>query len=423
MSSVSSSDVSKLNDWTPSRTLPVPTTNFSKADAGVKLQTTGKLVGNSSSNPNCNSNTYTNPNKNPQNPNVRNGPSLRDYITDQHYSDFPQSQSKTGQLNLAGSPTMPPISRQRVHYPKSKQLITDNYDGSTPWVPGGAASSAGGPDAPVGKRSNSKSNSRSNPIIAPDTPRSRSLMSGTAQKLTGGGAPSSPAPASSLSPAHTRLYTDPSPPPYSNNNNNNNNNSSQKLKFNACRQVMDVLEKHDVKLKKTFYHTDVEDSKNIVVRTNHTYTELTKVLQDLGAKVDETAVRTAFQTDRNVENVTFSQVTAKATDTVYPGAAMADKDFFKPLPREGKRIGNGPGARHNTFRNNFLDHDMTPSTRNDRSYVERHMDGVQSHNNNNYYNNNNNNNSPQPQQQQQPQYHHQHDDVPLSRWSNKAVER
>ena len=46
---------------------------------------------------------------------------------------------------------------------------------------------------------------------------------------------------------------------------------------------MDILEKHDYKLKKTFQHTDTT-ADSIRVRSNHTISELTGVLRDFGGK-------------------------------------------------------------------------------------------------------------------------------------------
>jgi len=296
-------------------------------------------------------------------------------------------------------------------------------DGSVPWVPA-AAGGGGGADAPIGVKSSRKrmvtGRSNINDVIVLDTPTSQSLMSGTAKKLAEGGAPDSPAPKQAPSPAHTRIFESegrqvmhvkPSPPrgvekvdP---------DEKARRMKFNACRQVMDVLEKHDYKLKNTFYHYESPKTKNpsaeksSVVRTNHTIGELTNALVNLGAKVDESAVRAAFGDEKkgSAENITYSQLAAKATDTVYPGASNGDPDFFKPLPREGKRVGCGPGAKHNTFRSTFLDHDMTPSIREETSYVEKYSS------------------SRQVEQQPQTQVGGGRNDSTYMRWTDKSVDR
>lgn len=188
------------------------------------------------------------------------------------------------------------------------------------------------------------------------------------------------APENPVSPAHTRifnekgttLYPKPSPPT---GGKQSDEEVEKRRRFNCCRQVMDILEKHDYKLKKTFNHVD-EDRKNIRVRSNHTVKELTNVLQDLGAQVDESDVKSAFGNSKG--EITYSQLAAVSTDTVYPGQDNGHKDFFEPLKREGKRVGKGPGARHNGFRNNFLAHDMTPGDRKEFTFVEKSI--IKEHN-------------------------------------------
>ena len=176
-----------------------------------------------------------------------------------------------------------------------------------------------------------------------------------------------------VSPAHTRifnkagnsLYPTPSPP---GGGRKSDKEVEERRKFNCCRQVMDILEKHDYKLKKTFNHVD-EDRKSIRVRSNHTVKELVGVLQDLGAKVDESDVKTVFGNSKS--GITYSQLAAISTDTVYPGQDNGHKDFFDPVKREGKRVGQGPGARHSGFSRGFLAHDMTPGDRKEFTYVEK----------------------------------------------------
>ena len=183
----------------------------------------------------------------------------------------------------------------------------------------------------------------------------------------------SKAPDNPVSPAHTRifnekgatLYPKPSAPA---GGKQSDVEVEQRRRFNCCRQVMDILEKHDYKLKKTFNHVD-EDRKNIRVRSNHTVKELTGVLQNLGAQVDESDVKSAFGNHKG--GITYSQLAAVSTDTVYPGQDNGHKDFFEPLKREGKRVGNGPGARHNGFSKSFLSHDMTPGDRKEFTFVEK----------------------------------------------------
>ena len=92
--------------------------------------------------------------------------------------------------------------------------------------------------------------------------------------------------------------------------------SDARRKFNCCRQVMDILEKHDYKLKKTFNHTD-EDKRNIKVRTNHTFNELANVLQEFGAKVDVDMVKDAFQVRQSATSHDFAISSLILTRTLH----------------------------------------------------------------------------------------------------------
>ena len=186
-------------------------------------------------------------------------------------------------------------------------------------------------------------------------------------------------PSAPVTPAHKRIFNKegsvmyphqhPSPPVHGKASEEE---MEKRRKFACCRQVMDILEKHDYKLKKTFNHVD-EDAKDIHVRSNHTYKELASVLRDFGAKVDEEGVKEAFG---GGNSITFSKMSSTANDVVYPGSDNGHgSEFFKTLKREGKKIGNGPGAKHGKFRSNFLSHDMTPSGRTEISYVEKHAAG------------------------------------------------
>jgi hypothetical protein len=110
------------------------------------------------------------------------------------------------------------------------------------------------------------------------------------------------APKDPISPAHTRIFNngrspdgpthlyEPSAPGHIGSSSGG---DTDRRKFNCCRQVMDILEKQDYKLKRTFNHTSASPD-SIKVRSNHTFPELTAVLQSFGAKVDEGQVREAF---------------------------------------------------------------------------------------------------------------------------------
>ncbi|GMI14497.1 hypothetical protein TrVE_jg9761 [Triparma verrucosa] len=377
-------DVASLDKWTPVRTLKQPTSQFSGSNAGVRLNT-GRMIGQNirvnatHTQPTLNVTVGNKPQRPPMGQTNQNQSSSRTPPT-QHSS--PPAKQKTPSslhefLQTTNSPpthssrragSMGSTSNRFAPIPRMKPVrqrppqstMTANLDGTTPWNPAASAIPSGGPDMEIGRKASGRRSSKSKNDESP---------------LKSSNKPSDP-----ISPAHTRifnkegkdgasptiLYPKPSPPQ----KNNDPKAEDARRKFNCCRQVMDILEKHDYKLKKTFNHTD-EDKRNIKVRTNHTFNELATVLQDFGAKVDVDMVKDAFQQTTNQKEITFSQLAATATDTVYPGSDNGHKDFFDAPPAQGKRIGKGPGARHNGYSSSFLAHNMNPEPRTWETYVEK----------------------------------------------------
>ncbi|GMI16519.1 hypothetical protein TrLO_g10777 [Triparma laevis f. longispina] len=386
-------DVASLDKWAPIRTLQQPTSQFSSSNAGIRLNT-GRIIGQNIKV----STTHTAPtlnvtlNNKPHRPSMgqtnqsRTPPqsymvaadnsqtnSQREYSapkqrTPRNMEEFlqttnsPPTHSSRRQGSMGStSDRFAPIPRMKpVRQRPPPSTMTPNLDGTIPWSSAASAVPSGGPDMSIGR---SKSN-----ITSLSSNQNQSPLK------------SSTKPEDPISPAHTRifnkqgkdgkeptiLYPKPSPPT----SNKDPKAEDARRKFNCCRQVMDILEKHDYKLKKTFNHTD-EDKRNIKVRTNHTFNELANVLQEFGAKVDVDMVKDAFQQSSNQKEITFSQLAATATDTVYPGSNNGHKDFFDAPPAQGRAVGRGPGARNNGFHNGFLSHNMNPEPRTSLTYVEK----------------------------------------------------
>mmetsp|Transcript_18863 Transcript_18863/g.39250 ORF Transcript_18863/g.39250 Transcript_18863/m.39250 type:complete len:474 (+) Transcript_18863:41-1462(+) len=348
--------VASLDSWKPARTLKQPTSQFPKANAGVRLNTERHIGVNIEVE-------------------RRGAPSLNMKVggagggstgggdvpspLSSNLNAFINSPPRSVKVSEKKVPNrFAPIPRQKPVRAKPNQPnVNQNYDGSTPWFPSAAPQAPGEPGSARIRRPSGGRTNR----VASDKGQTESPVK------------TSKAPDNPVSPAHTRIFNEKGSTLYPKASmpsgaKRSDEEVEQRRKFNCCRQVMDILEKHDYKLKKTFNHVD-EDRKSIRVRSNHTVKELTGVLQNLGAKVDESDVESAF--GGGSSGITYSQLAAVSTDTVYPGQDNGHKDFFEPLKREGKRVGNGPGARHNGFQKGFLNHDMTPGDRKEFTFVEK----------------------------------------------------
>jgi hypothetical protein len=351
--------IASLNTWQPSATLPSPTSRFTGANAGVSLSN-GKTMGKNIAlqptqrtqrTPVSMNMTVTLQQSGGGAPNTNNTADISAFVNQSPTKVHPHSvHNKTGDR-------FAPIPRQKVVRSKNggpvsagSNRVNLNSDGTQPWYTAAMPGSGEYPDANETKRSPLENGKvPKDPISPAHTRIFNSTNSNSPQDLS-----------------KTRLYQ-PSPP---RNMVKNDGEERERRKFNCCRQVMDILEKHDYKLKKTFNHTD-QDTNSIKVRSNHTFSELTGVLREMGAKVDEGEVREAFKMKDNQEEVTFSPLAAISTDVVYPGSNNGHKDFFDVPKRDGKRVGGGPGARHNDFQSRFLEHNMKPAPRTELAYVER----------------------------------------------------
>jgi len=254
-------------------------------------------------------------------------------------------------LHTISAPTrFSPIPRMKVVQHKNGGPVTNNRtvnpnsDGTNPWytaavpVSGQEIGQSGG-----GGRSPLEGGKPTEPI-SPAHTRIFNSSSASPQDLS-----------------HSRLYQ-PSPPKGM--GGRDEGAERERRKFNCCRQVMDILEKQEKKLKNTFNHGEGGEN-SVKVRSNHTVTELTGVLRDLGAKVDENEIQEAFRGAGDASGgITFSQLSAISTDTVYPGSNNGHADFFDVPKRDGKRVGVGPGAKHNGYVRERSEHlSLTNETR------------------------------------------------------------